>query len=603
MCGIAGVLTSGAAVEEQMLRSMSMRLAHRGPDAQGFFIEGPCGLAHNRLSIIDLTGGQQPIHSPDGNLVLIANGEIYNYLELTEELVRLGCHFATHSDSEVILHAYAAWGLEGLRRLHGMFAFALYDRAAGRLILARDRLGIKPLYWTRLVDRVLFGSELKALLPYCASPELQPEALVQFLGNGHCSGTLTPVRGVNRLPPGHLLVLERDLTMKTVEYWSPLSIAPRQGDYESFAAEFDLLMAQVMTEHQRADVPFGVFLSGGVDSSLMLALLARHHGGSLRTFSVGFTDESVHSESADAAATAQHFGVEHTTLLLDPVALAGRIPHMVWAADDWVLDFAMLPVSLLAERVSRELRVVITGEGGDEVFAGYGRYRHPAALRWLRSGLAPGTGGFRIHGNWTAHHARRVQAQVLQQVRRAERRPLIAAWQESPASWSDLMCCQHVDIRTELADALLPKVDRMLMAFGLEGRVPLLDHRVVEFGLALPDDLKIAPHRGKVFLRRWARQFLPAEILERPKRGFSVPMSRLLEKRTLDELALRLPRNPVLGEYFRPAGIEWLIRSQAKEGKLATPLWGLILIALWHRIFIEGDGSAPPLQSDLLDWL
>lgn len=585
-----------------MVLDLSNRLAHRGPDGQRWLVEGPCGLAHNRLSIIDLEGGHQPMSTGDGGLTLVANGEIYNYRALRAELAGLGHQFSTHSDCEVILHAYAAWGMDALPKLHGMFAFALYDRHAGRLVLARDRLGIKPLYWTRLPGRILFGSEIKALLPQVPCPELAPETLAQYLGYGFGSGTATAVRGIQRVLPGQALVIERDLTAQATEYWSLSTLRGRRASYEALAEEFEPLMDTVMQEHLQADVPFGLFLSGGVDSSLMLALAARHYGERLRTFSVGFSD-AARNELPDAEATARRFGTDHTSLMLDREALRDRFAHMVWAADDLVLDHAMLPTSLLAEAARHEVKVVITGEGGDEVFAGYGRYRKPLLLRTLRSWASPGTGAFRFRGAWPKAWAGQVYADGLYQARAAERASLGAAWQSAPRAWDWQTRCQYTDLRTELADALLPKVDRMLMAFGVEGRVPLLDHRVVEFGLALPGELKTAPHQGKLFLKRWARKFLPDGLLDQRKSGFTVPMGGLLDATLLGHLAQRLPRNPALLGHFKPAGIEWLIHKQRTEGGAAQHLWALVQIALWHRLFIEGGGTPPPVRSALLDWL
>lgn len=603
MCGITGIYTSGTPVDEAALRDMSRRLAHRGPDGQGVYVEGPVGLAHKRLAIIDLEGGHQPLVDRDRNLVLIANGEIYNHLELRRELIRQGCRFSTHSDSETILHAYAVWGIDFLRHFHGMFAFALYDGRRGRLILVRDRLGIKPLYVLRRPDRILFGSELKALLPHCPVPELLPEAMVQYLACDYSSGSNTLVKGIRRVLPGQALIVERDLTEHTVDYWSPLSVAPRRGAYQDFAAEFDSLMDQVMREHLRTDVPFGLFLSGGLDSSLLLAQIARHQDRPVRTYALGFAGAGTACELPAAETAARLYGAEHTSWVLDPETLMRRLPHTVWAADDLILDHALLPTSLLAQTAGRERKVVFTGEGGDEVFAGYGRYRHLAAVRALRALLAPGTGGFRTRTHWSWAHSRKVYSPPLFSARGAQRAALVAAWAATPVGWTALMRSQYTDLRTLLADSLCSKVDRMLMAFGVEGRVPWLDHRVVEFGLSLPDPLKIAPHEGKVFLRRWARQFFPDEHLDRPKRGFSVPVQRLLTGPLLGELAQRLPRNPALRHWFNPSGLDWLIQHQKATGKATHALWSLLQIALWHRIFIEGDGSPPPLDADVLDWL
>jgi asparagine synthase (glutamine-hydrolysing) len=317
---------------------------------------------------------------------------------------------------------------------------------------------------------------------------------------------------------------------------------------------------------------------------------------------VGFAGTEVANELPAAATAARLYSAEHTVLMLEPDELLRRLPHTVWAADDLVIDYAMLPTSLLAQAVGPECKVVFTGEGGDEVFAGYGRYRHPALARALRALLAQGTGGFRTGTQWSWWQSRKVYSPGLFFARKAQRTAHISAWGATPPGWTGVMRSQYTDLRTMLANQLCPKVDRMLMAFGVEGRVPWLDHRVVEFGLSLPDALKIAPHQGKLFLKRWGRPFFPAEHLDRRKRGFSVPAQRFLSGPLLDELARRLPHHPALRPWFKPAGIDWLIHRQRATGKATRPLWALLQIALWHRIFIEGDGAPPPLDADPAEW-
>jgi asparagine synthase (glutamine-hydrolysing) len=600
MCGIAGILLRHGRVDPAALERMAAALAHRGPDDLGTYVAGPLGLAQTRLSIIDLERGHQPMVA-DG-LALAANGEIYNFLELREPLVARGRRFATASDSETILHLYALDGLGALEALHGMFAFALYDGRRRELVLARDRLGIKPLYYARLPDRFLFASEVKGLLAvWPREPELDPGALVQSLQNQFNAGEASLVQGIRRLPPGTALVVDAELEVRECSYWSPLHARPRAVDFEAAAEEFEPLFRQVMLEHLRADVPYGLFLSGGVDSGVLLAMISELTGRAVRTFSVGYPERGTADERADAAAIAGRFGAVHTEIVLDGDAVFRRLPHTVWATDDLLYDYACLPTSFLAEEAARGLKVVLTGEGGDEVFAGYSRYRRTPLQRWAQNLVAPGSGGFRTRGRWRAGWVRRVFGAELRAASAAWRAPFIAAWQRTPRAWSTVTRCQYTDVVTYLPDDLLVKADRVLMGFGLEGRVPYLDHRVVEFAFGLPDALKVNRRQGKLFLKRWAERRLPREHLWRRKRGFYVPAGRWLRGAFLEGLAERLPVHPAIQRWFRPDGVAALVRAQQRHGRATRELWELVQLAIWHRIFVEGH--VPGRDEDVLAWI
>jgi asparagine synthase (glutamine-hydrolysing) len=601
MCGIAGVLLRRGCADEGALRRMGDALAHRGPDDLGVHVAGPLGLLQTRLSIIDLQRGHQPMS--DGPLTLVANGEIYNFVELRRALEARGCRFATNSDSEAILHAYALDGPGAVASLHGMFAFALHDARRGELLLGRDRLGIKPLYYAQLPDRLLFASELKALLAvWPGEPELDAGALVQYLQNHFNTGEASLVRGIRRLPPGTTLVVDADLKLQERRYWSLLDVRPRQRDFQRAAVEFEPMFRQVMLEHLRADVPCGLFLSGGVDSGVLLAMMTELTGKPVRTFSIGYRDAARRDdELPDAQDMARRFGAEHTEIVLDRDAAFRRLPHTIWATDDLLHDYACLPTSFLAERAARGLKVILTGEGGDEVFAGYGRYRRTLPQRWLKNLVAPGSGGFRTRGHWTSGWTRRVLGAELRAEAAAQRAPFITAWQAAPDAWSDVTRCQYTDLCTWLPDDLLVKADRVLMGFGLEGRVPFLDHRVVEFGLGLTDELKIGGRQGKLFLKRWAEQRLPHEHLWRRKRGFYVPVRKWLRGDFLDELAVHLPKHPVIRRWFRGDAVAALVRAQQRGGNTARAIWGLVQLAIWHRIFVEGH--VPGRDEDPMAWI
>jgi asparagine synthase (glutamine-hydrolysing) len=600
MCGVAGVLAKHGSPDEGALRRMAAALAHRGPDDVGIHRCGPFAVLQTRLSIIDLERGHQPM--VDDQFALAANGEIYNFVELRRELLSRGRCFKTASDSETIVHAYALDGLAALASLHGMFAFALYDRRRRELVLARDRLGIKPLYYAELPDRLLFASELKALLAiWPGERELDPGALVQYLQNRFNTGDTSVVCGVRRLPPGTALLVDGDLRVREHRYWSPLDVRPRDVDFDEAAEEWDPLFRQVMREHLRSDVPYGLFLSGGVDSSVLLAMISELTGRPVRTFSIGYQDEAIGDEIPDAAAIARRFGAEHTEIKLERHDVFRRLPHSIWSADDLLQDYASLPTSFLAERAGRELKVVLTGEGGDEVFAGYGRYRRTPLQRWLKSVVAPGSGGFRTRGQWRDRWVRQAFGPELRAASAARRAPFIAAWQATPRGWSHVTRCQYADLTTWLSDDLLVKLDRILMGFSLEGRVPFLDHRVVEFGLGLPDALKIGPRQGKLFLKRWAERRVPREHLWRRKRGFYVPVRQWFRGEFLDRLGDGLSRHPMIKRWFRPDGVSALVREQQMGGNASRAIWGLMQLAIWHRIFVEGH--VPSRNEDPLEWI
>lgn len=369
MCGIAGIVLRGSAVTAALLQPMVERLRHRGPDGEGVFAEGPFGLVHTRLSIIDLSGGRQPIFGNGNRLAVVANGEIYNYVELQDELAKAGRVFATHSDSECILHTYALDPVNFVDRLHGMFAFALYDGERQKLVLGRDRLGIKPLFYALLPDRFVFASELKAILPLLPKPPaMDAAAFSQFLHN-HCnSGEQTIFQGIRRLLPGEIIEVDAELNLHRRRYWSALHVQSRQLGFAEAEAEFEGLFEQVMKEHVRAEVPYGLFLSGGNDSAIMLAMLARFQDKPVRTLSIGFADAEMKGELDDAERIARVFSSQHTSIRLPRADFLKRIPHTVWAADDLMRDYASLPTSALSEAAAKELKVAFSGEGGDEVF-------------------------------------------------------------------------------------------------------------------------------------------------------------------------------------------------------------------------------------------
>ena len=605
MCGIAGMFLSDGGVDATSLDALIGRLGHRGPDTIKTHRDGALGFGHARLSIIDLSGGDQPLFAADGELALIANGEIYNHVELRAELEGLGAVFATHSDCETILHAYRHFGDGFLDKLHGMFAFALYDKPAAKLLLARDRMGIKPLFFAETPAGCWFASEQKALMPVLRGDAgaLHPDALVQTLATGFNAGNRTMVAGIQRLQAGEVAVIERGRLRDRRRYWSPFHLRTKPVTYESAAESFERLMDGIMREHMRSDVPFALFLSGGVDSSVVLEWLRREGSRDLTAFTVAFTDAPRQADLAAAKTIAKRFDLHHHVVEVDQRSLFEHLPFCVWAADDFVIDQAILPTSLLAREVAKEFKVVFSGEGGDELFMGYGRYRRSPVQRWLANLLAPGSGGFRTRGRIDRAWIRQLLTPRLRSHLPAARQGFIDAWQSTPAAWSAMQRMQFTDMATELAEQLLVKVDRALMAWGLEGRVPLLDHQLVEFALALPDDLKVRGREGKHFLKRWATPIFGQELIHRPKSGFSVAVGKCLKGENLRKLARILPHHDAYAGLFEPAGITALVTRQETRGDVTLILWSLLQYAVWHRVFIEGHGARPEVFTDPIEFI
>jgi len=605
MCGIAGIFRfDGKSVDTTSLDLLSTSLEHRGPDGQASYKDGSVGLVHTRLAIIDLEHGQQPMKSPSGERVLVANGEIYNYIELSAELKKQGKLFQTQSDSEVLLHLYDRDmpPQSMLSLLHGMFAFALYDVREQRLLLARDRLGIKPLFYCRTSEALYFASEMKALLALLPEKiQFDANSLGQVLQQNFCSGEQTLIKGIQQLPAGCYLSVDTQGGGEVHRYWDPATHSTAQLSAEG---ALDVVFPTVIEQHLRADVPLGLFLSGGLDSSTLLALLRRNHNHPIHTYSVGFKSTSVHSETERAEALAKHFKTEHTTLLLESSDLLEILPDCVWAADDLMPDYANLPTALLARRAAQDVKVVFSGEGGDEVFAGYGRYRVRGPKRWLQMALHWPTRGFRAKARLSGASLDAFFQSQHQQALQDWRIPFDTAWANTPANWDTLQRMQYTDIKTWLADDLLVKADRMMMAWGLEGRVPYLDHRVVALGLALDKREKIKARQGKVAMRQWAQRLIPSSLMAGKKRGFTVPIQDLLNPQILDAMA-NCSDHPVIANYLRPEKVKLLIKQQymSPQQRNTSLLWAILHLMLWVCIFIDNAGQRPESGRSVEDYL
>ncbi len=602
MCGIAGLfdMTGRRPFGEALIARMTRTLAHRGPDGEGLYIEPGIALGHRRLSIIDLEGGSQPMSLPDGAVTVAFNGEIYNFKELRSELQEHGRRFVTASDTEVILHGWQVWGAEVVDRLHGMFAFALWDAVQRTLFLARDRLGKKPLYYALLPDGVLaFASEIKALLAHPAlDRELDLCALEDFFAYGYVPDPRTSFARVRKLPPAHTLCAKQGAAPAIDRYWNLLTASGAAHDHR--ASERDLVdrLREAVSQRLIADVEIGAFLSGGVDSSAVVAQMATIAPAKINTFSIGFGEKD-YDESRYAAAVAKRYNTNHTvrTADADCFTLLPRLPEIY---DEPFGDVSALPTFLVCAETSRFVKVCLSGDGGDEALAGYRRYyfhaieerlrallprslRRPLlgvaarfypkldwAPRALRAkttlrelSLDPNDAYFRmvnvLPDEWRWPLFSRDFHKLLQGYHAIEViRPHFAA-----ASHLDpIQCAQYTDIMTYLPGDILVKVDRASMANSLEVRAPFLDHEFVAWAFALPQRQKLRGGNGKAILKRAMEPLLPHELLYRPKRGFTVPLAQWL-RGPLRQIVLDLAESRTLNScgMFEPKSITRLVRA------------------------------------------
>jgi asparagine synthase (glutamine-hydrolysing) len=572
MCGIAGIMTaSGAPPDRAALGAMQRALAHRGPDGEGTHFADNVGLVQTRLAIIDLKTGDQPFVLDDGT-ALIANAEVYNYLELRSAM--RGVNFATASDCEVPLHLYRRDGEQFAESLRGMYAIAIHDPEGRRLVLARDPFGIKQLYYTEGPFGFAFASEPQALIAAgLVQRTVRIEAAAELFQLQFTTGPETMLSGIYRVLPGETLVVEAGRIARRYRRAALPDGGPEQIGEAEALARLDAALVDSVTVHQRSDVPYGMFLSGGVDSAVVLALMARLNDRPVRAFTVGFPDTAAADERAHASMVAAAAGAEHVEIAFDEADFWRILPAVAAAMDDPVADYAELPTYRLAEVAGRELKVILCGEGGDELFGGYGRYR--AVIRpWWKYRRA-----MRAHGALEG-------LEVLRDASRDWRRGIGAS--ESAAAQpgrTRLQVAQATDCTDWLAHDLLVKVDRCLMVHGVEGRTPLLDPVVAEAVFRLPDSLKVRGRMGKWILRKWLDERLPAADPFARKRGFTVPVGEWIA-RSGPRIGPLVARQAGVVRFCDPVAVEALFRSGGKRRGFAA--WILLFFALWHRIQIEG---------------
>ena len=602
MCGIAGFIAADRAADAGVLNQMLARIAHRGPDGQGTFIEGAAALGHCRLAIIDLDGGAQPLYSEDDRLVLVFNGEIYNYRSLTAELTALGHTFATRTDSEVVLHGWEQWGRELLPRLRGMFAFALWDRRADTLVCARDMFGIKPLYYCRCADGTfLFGSEIKAFLDHPSfEKRLNAAQLPLYLSCQYSPGGDTFFAGVQKLLPGHFLTFS-DGIVRTTRWVQPAFVP---GDTPASPAEIEAVLRGSVEAHKIADVEVAGFLSGGVDSGLLTALAMPQH-----SYTISYA-EPKYDESFSAQALARNLGIRNRVRRISPGEFWDAVPAVQYHMDEPLADAAAVALYFLNREAAKDVKVVLSGEGADELFGGYNIYRDPFTLRWydrlppwLRGGLgaaasllppAPGVNflvrrGLPLEERYfgpTALLTEREKRRLLAEYD-GDGDPMFlteSVW-DSTEGLDPVTRMQQVDLQLWLAGDILLKADKMSMAHSLELRVPFLDREVFALAAALPAAAKADARFTKIALRQAAARRLPAANAARKKLGFPVPVRDWLRQEPYTSRVRAVFSRPAAAQFFNPRVLHSMLNHHLHGGDCWRQIWCVYSFLIWYEQF------------------
>ena len=637
MCGIAGILEFGrdTRANPAALREMCRAITHRGPDDEGFYTDGAVGIGMRRLSIVDVAGGHQPISNEDGTLWIVFNGEIYNHLALREQLIARGHRYSTHSDTETIIHLFEEYGADCVQHLRGMFAFAIWNRNTKTLFIARDRLGIKPLYYKLSPERLLFGSEIKAVFAHGGvRPEFNRAALPEYLAFGYLSAEESCYNGILKLLPGHTMTVAPDGTANIRQYWDlDASTTHESRDENHYVQSYRELLEGAVQSHLMSDVPLGVFLSGGVDSSAVAALMTKLRRESVETFSVGYTEQT-YSELPFARTVSDHIHSRHHEVFVSEDDFFGSLPHLIWHEDEPIVWPSSVSLYFVARLARERVTVVLTGEGADETLAGYTRYAFTLknaamdrayrsmvpsfARRGLRHTIATSSllsatlrrklehtflakdgnswASFYFDNFFSAFGAAE-QNGLLTADFAQEAAPstaynnVLAYWEHS--SGEMLQRLLYTDIKTYLVE-LLMKQDNMSMAASIESRVPFLDHVLVEFATRIPREAQIQGLAGKGVLKKAVQDLLPHSILYRPKLGFPTPWSGWLAGPRLETIRAMLlePRSLNRG-YFRREAIEKLFdEHRAKHRDNYDRIWRLLNLELWHRVCLEGESHA-----------
>jgi asparagine synthase (glutamine-hydrolysing) len=629
MCGIAGMVASanGRRVDEATIHRMCDMIIHRGPDDEGLLVKDGAGLGMRRLSIIDLAGGHQPLFNEDKSAWIVFNGEVYNFQDLRPDLEARGHRFRTHSDTETIIHLYEEYGSECVQKLRGMFAFAIYDEKKHALLIARDRLGKKPLHYALVDGNLYFASEIKSIL--AVAPELAEtnhEALMQYMYFGYIPDPQTAFRQIHKLPPGHLLEFEKG-ELKIRQYWDlPEYSTHEPKSEEECLEELEHRLTEAVRIRLIADVPLGAMLSGGTDSSTVVALMSRVSAGPVKTFSIGFQHADF-NEAAYARKVAEHFHTDHHELILDPDVVE-TVDTLSRSLEEPFGDSSMLPTYYISKLARQHVTVALSGDGGDEVFAGYDRYRihlENRSFDWI-----PGWAGrfyrktvhprlpysmparklaYSVALPWQERYIESISLQAFErdmgllspefreQANGADPLNIMRGYLDRAPARDPLSRVLYLDTKTYLPGDILTKVDRMSMLTSLEARVPLLDHEFVEWVTALPPKWKMRGTEQKYIFRKLAERVgVPTEVLHRPKQGFALPLVHWL-KNELKDLLLNVlyePRTTQRG-YFNQAAVRKLVDEHLQGRRIHSGrIWRLLMFELWHRNYLEQVQAGRP---------
>ena len=620
MCGIAGIVGEAGRVDSGTIHRMCEAIVHRGPDDEGIFVEDGAGLGMRRLSVIDLAGGHQPVFNEDRSIWIVFNGEIYNFQQLREELESRGHQFRTHCDTEAIVHLYEDFGSECVHKLRGMFAFAIYDRPRRKLLLARDRLGIKPLHYAIHQAQLLFASEMKSIL--AVAPELantDPEALLQYFYFGYIPDPFTAFSAIKKLPPGHLLEYENG-EVRIKQYWDlPQYACHTPASEDECLEELEHRLEEAVRIRLIADVPLGAMLSGGTDSSTVVALMSRASAGPVKTFSIGFKHADF-NEADYARMVAKKFQTDHHELILEPNVLE-TVETLTQTLEEPFGDSSMLPTYYISCLARKHVTVALSGDGGDEAFAGYERYwvhlHHRAhdwiphwagrmyrryVHPWVPNGVPGRSMAYSISLPWNERYTEGVSLKPFQRQMgllapefagsQAQKDPLqfFRDYLDRAPARDPLSRVLYLDSKTYLPGDILTKVDRMSMLTSLEARVPILDHKFLEWVTALSPEWKMRNGESKYIFRKLAERVgVPREVLYRKKQGFALPLVHWMRAELKDLILTVLLESRTLQRgYLNPRGVKRMLNEhfEARRDHSAR-IWRLLMFELWQRNFLE----------------
>jgi asparagine synthase (glutamine-hydrolysing) len=635
MCGIVGIYdrTSATRVDPDTIRAMAAAIRHRGPDHSAIFTAGSIGLGYVRLSILDLSeSGNQPMADATGDYIAVYNGEVYNFPELRRDLERQGVHFRSTTDTEVVVNLFAREGIAGVQKLNGMFAFAVWSKRSQELWMFRDPIGIKPLYYRLINGRLIFASETKAIrIAEDDVPEIDPQGLLNYLSYGHAVAPRTIHKGISKLPPGFYLRATSD-RLEIESYWE-FPVPSRQNSSNAGVGELveeceSVLHAAV--KHQMvADVPVGVFLSGGIDSSLVTAFMAQHTT-KLKSFSVAFPQHRGYDETSDARLVARHFGTDHHEVDLTEADVINAVDTLVYHYDEPFADAAGLPLYVLSRFARQQVKVALSGDGGDELFGGYRRYaaerfwsyyqKLPGALHSMAISTASLFGRARRvnrlvktlkipnaaerYAGWLQIFSRERLSELLSDDYQAELATFDPAavyrdlFQKCSGAGTIQRVC-YADSQTWLPDTYLEKVDKASMAVSLEVRVPILDLNVVRFAASVPDRLRIRGFSTKYLLRQVAKRHLPDAIVRKPKHGFAVPVDAWIRGKLKDYMReILLDSRALRRGFFRPGAIEAVFNRHASgKENCDTQIWTLLMLELWMQASMDRNMTPARLSA------